>query len=97
MSKSAGSIPAVGALLDVFLDFMRPTHVQSVAFLSHEPLAGIAFEHNAFVRVVGGEHVGDSGSLVSVEELGNDPVYLVELESNKDALIHQSCLRLAEA
>ena len=97
MSKSAGSIPAVGASLNLPLDLMRPTHAQSVAFLSHEPLSGINFQHNAFVRVVGGEHVGDSGSLVSVEELGDDPVYLVELESNKDALIRQSCLRLAEA
>lgn len=76
---------------------MRPTLDQSNAFLSHEPVPGVAFEHNAYVRVVGGEHLGDSGSLVSIEELGDDPVYLVELESNKDALVPQSCLRVLEA
>ena len=76
---------------------MRPTLKQSNAFLDHEPVSGVAFEHNAYVRVIGGEHTGGSGSLVSVDELGDDPVYLVELESNMDALIPQSCLRVVEA
>ncbi|MBB6249226.1 hypothetical protein [Rhodanobacter sp. A1T4] len=75
---------------------MQPTHKQHNAFLAHEPLPGVAFEHNAYVTVVGGEHVGDSGSLVSVEELGDDPAYLIELESNKDAYIPQSCLRMVD-
>lgn len=73
---------------------MRPTFEQCNAFLAHEPVAGVSFEHNANVRVVGGEHTGDSGSLVSIKELGDDPVYLVELESSQDALIPQSCLRV---
>ena len=75
---------------------MRPTHKQSNDFLAHEPLPDVAFEHNAYVRVVSGEHAGDFGSLISVDQLGPDPVYLVELDSNKDALIPQSCLRLVE-
>ena len=75
---------------------MRPTHEQSNALLAHEPLPGVAFEHNAYVRVVSGEHAGDSGSVINVEQLGQDPVYLVELESNSDAPIPQSCLRLVE-
>jgi len=75
---------------------MRPTHEQSNAFLAHEPLPGVAFEHNDYVGVVSGEHAGDSGSLISVEQLGQDPIYLVELESNRDALIPQSCLTLVE-
>jgi len=73
---------------------MRPTHEQSNAFLANQPVAGVSFGHNSYVRVVGGEHAGDSGSLVSVEELGDDPIYLVELESNQDALVPQSCLRM---
>lgn len=70
-----------------------PTHDQQIAFLSHKPLSGVALEHNDFVRVVNSEHEGDSGSLVSIEELGADPVYLIELESNQDALIPQSYLQ----
>ncbi len=76
---------------------MKATLQQSNAFLSHEPIPGVVFEHNDYVRVIAGEHVGDSGSLISLEELGEDPVYLVELETNQDALVAQSCLLLAEA
>jgi hypothetical protein len=84
-------------LADIWqVDLMRPTLEQTNAFLAHEPLPGVEFEHNAYVRVVGGEHAGDYGSLVSVEQLDADPVYLVELESNNDALIPQSCLRLVK-
>ena len=76
---------------------MRATSRQSNAFLAHEPVPGVVFEHNDFVRVIAGAHTGDSGSLISIEELGDDPIYLVELESNQDALVAQSCLQLAEA
>ena len=76
---------------------MQPTQDQHISFLSHEPLPGLVLEHNDSVRVVKGEHEGDSGSLISVEELGTDPVYLVELASNQDALIPQSFLQRIEA
>ena len=76
---------------------MRPTHEQSVAFLSRTLLPNVTFLHNDYVRVVKGEYEGDSGSLVSIEELGSDPIYLVELESNQDALVPQSHLQRVEA
>jgi hypothetical protein len=76
---------------------MRPNLDQLNAFLAHKPLPGIAHEHNAHVRVIGGEHTGDAGSLISIETLGDDPVYLVELESNIDALIPQSFLQTFKA
>ena len=71
---------------------MRPTSQQRSAFLAHEPLPGVVLAHNDFVRVSAGEHAGESGSIVSVEELGEDPVYLIELESGQDALVAQSWL-----
>lgn len=49
------------------------------------------------VSVVGGEHAGDAGSLISIETLEHDPVYLVELESNIEALIPQSFLQAFKA
>jgi ribosomal protein S4E len=76
---------------------MKLTHSQRNDFLAHRPLPGVRFEHNAYVHVVGGEHLGDAGSVVSVEQLGDDPVYLVELESNQDSSIPQSHLLAAEA
>jgi hypothetical protein len=73
---------------------MRPTHSQHEDYLAHRPLPGVSYEHNAYVEVVAGDHAGDRGSLISVEELGSDPLYLVELESGRDAEIRQSWLRL---
>ncbi len=72
---------------------MKPTIEQGNDFFAHTPLPGVAYEHNDSVIVVDGEHKGSSGSLVSVEKLGDNPVYLVEFGSGKDACIPQSRLR----
>jgi ribosomal protein L24 len=69
---------------------MKPTLTQHNDFLAHRALPGVGFEHNDYVKVVSGEHRGDVGSIVSVEELGSDPLYIVELESVQDASIRQS-------
>jgi len=76
---------------------MKPSSAQRDDFLAHRPVDGVRFEHNDFVSVIDGTHAGDSGSIVSVEELDDDPIYLVELESNQDAYISQSFLRLGVA
>jgi len=76
---------------------MRPTREQFDAFLAHQPVVGVFLKHNEYVQVISGEHAGDAGSLVSIEELGDDPVDLVELESSQDALVPQSCLRVIAA
>jgi ribosomal protein S4E len=76
---------------------MKPSHDQHNDFFAHRPIAGVAFEHNDAVMVVGGDHAGDSGSIVSIEELGEDPIYLIELGSGDDVFIKQSLLRLVEA
>jgi len=61
-------------------------------FLARTPIPGVELQHNDHVRVTGGPHSPDSGSVVSIESLGKDPVYLVELESGTDQLVQQSCL-----
>lgn len=71
---------------------MKPTFDQHNDFLARKPIHGVALQHNDYVKVIGGQHASDSGSIVSVESLGRDPVYLVELESGEDQLIQQSCL-----
>ena len=71
---------------------MKPTSTQHNDFLVRRPLPGVALQHNDYVKVVSGAHVGDAGSVVSVEELGSDPEFVVELESGKDARIRQSNL-----
>ena len=72
---------------------MKPTHEQHVEFLSGALLPGLSFRHDDRVLVVGGTHIGALGNLVSVEATGDDPEYLVELDSGQDARIAQSALR----
>jgi ribosomal protein S4E len=72
---------------------MKPTFAQHNDFLAHKRIEGVAFEHDDYVLVIAGEHKGDKGSIVSVEELGEDPVYLVELESGGDVCLSQSQIK----
>jgi hypothetical protein len=74
---------------------MKPSFRQHNDFLAHKPLPGVSFEHDDRVHVITGPHVGDTGNIVSVEELGEDPLYLVELDTGHDQLIGQSALRKA--
>jgi hypothetical protein len=80
--------------MDTATKAQRPTPAQSQAFLNREPIPGVTLQHNDYVKVVAGQYAGKSGSLVSVEQLGDDPIYLVELDwSDGDALIAQSQLQ----
>lgn len=69
---------------------MKPTLAQHNAFLAQDLLPGVWFRHNEYVMVVAGEHKGASGSLVSVQELGVDPCFLLELDSGFDVSVRQS-------
>jgi hypothetical protein len=71
---------------------MKPTVAQHSDFLAQKLLPGVLLKHNDYVKVISGAHVGDAGSVVSVEELGSDPEFIVELESGKDVRIRQSNL-----
>jgi hypothetical protein len=48
------------------------------------------YEHNEYVRVVSGVHVGDSGSLVTVLSTDPEPRYILEAESGRDIEVLQS-------
>ena len=74
---------------------MKPTLEQSNNFLAGKRIQGIALQHNDYVKVVSGSCAPNAGSLISVEELGEDPLYLVELESGEDKLIRQSNLEFS--
>lgn len=73
---------------------MKPTAEQHNDFLARLPLTGFSFQHNDYVKVIAGPHAPDSGSVVSVEDIGPEPVYLVESESGTDKPIQQNHLEL---
>jgi hypothetical protein len=72
---------------------MKPTAKHHEDFLSHRSIPGVAMQHNSPVNVIAGSHSGASGSIVGIEELGTDPLYLVELSTGKDLIVRQSSLR----
>ena len=76
---------------------MKPSSDQHNDFFARRPVPGVVFQHNDAVLVASGVHAGSAGSVISIEELGDDPVYLVELGSGQDAKIRQSLLRAGEA
>ena len=69
---------------------MSATVDHHAAFLAHQPILGVTFEHNDEVRVIAGEHKGKKGWLVAIVELGADPLYTVELETGSDVRVRQS-------
>jgi hypothetical protein len=76
---------------------MQLTREQVDAFLAGEPLPGACFVLNEEVSVVEGQHRGALGSIVAVEQLGVDPIYVVELATGNDIRVAQSWLRSARA
>ena len=67
------------------------------AFLNHEPIAGVSFEHNDYVKVIAGPHKGKFGSLVTVLSLLPEPEFILELDSGFDVQVLQSELAKAGA
>jgi hypothetical protein len=74
----------------------KPTLEQHDDFLAHRPLPGVAFAHDDLVTITRGEHAGNVGSLIRVEQLGDDPVYLVEIDSGFEVEVAQSGLQRAD-
>jgi hypothetical protein len=72
------------------VDPMNPMDDFGNDFLAHRPILGVRFEHDDFVLVISGEHKGKTGSLVSLNSLGEDPTFTLELESGFDIEIPQS-------
>jgi len=67
------------------------------AFLNREPIDGVLYFHNDFVRVVAGPHGGTAGSLVTVLSLEPEPRFVLELESGFDVEVLQSEIAHADA
>lgn len=72
---------------------MRPSHQQGNDFLAHRPITGVGLQHNDAVNIVGGEHQGKAGSIVSLEDIGPYPIYLVELDSGFDVSVAENHLQ----
>jgi hypothetical protein len=65
--------------------------------MSGAVLPGVSVPHNAPVRMRKGAYALQVGSTISLETLGDDPCYLVELADGRDVLVSQSELEIVEA
>ena len=72
---------------------MKPTLAQRDDFLAYRPVPGLTFAFKDYVNVIAGDFAGDSGTVISLEEIGADPVYLVKLDSDRQALLSASMLQ----
>jgi hypothetical protein len=74
----------------------RPTQAQLDDFLAGRPLPGVTFARDDLVEILAGDQTGNVGSLVALAALGDDPVYVVEIDSGFEVEVAQSGLKLAD-
>ena len=53
----------------------------AVLWFGFQPIPGVAFGLNDAVRITAGEHLGELGSVISVESVEPIPRYMIELGS----------------
>jgi transcription antitermination factor NusG len=73
------------------------TPVLNQSFLAGEQIQGLRFKHNDYVSVISGPHAGIAGSLVSLLSLDPEPIFVMELESGRDAEVAQTDIQLVNA
>ena len=56
-------------------------------------IPGIKFKLNDAVLIIQGPFAGQKGSIISLEEISEDPAYYVELENGESVQVLQSYLK----
>jgi len=69
---------------------------QQADFLAGRPVANVAFAHDDLVTILSGDNAGNVGTLVRLAACGDDPVYVVEIDSGFEVEVAQSALERAE-
>ena len=64
------------------------------AWRSGKPVGGVNFAHDDLVTILAGEHTGNVGSLVSIEQLEPEVVFLVEIDSGFNVSARQVDIEL---
>ena len=59
-----------------------PSSEQIAAWRAHQPLDGVRFEHEDLVTILAGEHTGNVGALISIDQLEPEVVFQVEIDTN---------------
>jgi len=59
-----------------------------------KPVGGVNFAHDDLVTILAGEHTGNVGSLVAIEQLEPDVVFQVEIDSGFNVRARQADIEL---
>ena len=71
-----------------------PSAELQAAWRAGNPVDGVSFAHDELVTILAGEHMGNVGSLVSIEQVDPEVVYLVEIDSGFNVAAKQSDIEL---
>ena len=71
-----------------------PSPELQAAWRAGKPVAGVNFAHDDLVTLIAGEHTGNVGSLVSIEKLEPEVVFLVEIDSGFNVAARQADIEL---
>lgn len=66
------------------------------AWRARQPVPGVNFGFDDLVTLLGGEHAGNVGSLVSIEQIEPEVVFMVEIDTNFVVPARQSEIELAD-
>ena len=66
-------------------------------WLGGDQLTGVRFMMNDYVEVRSGQHIGESGSVVSVIKFEPNTSYIVETESGKDIEVREEEIEIANS
>ena len=69
---------------------MKASIEQINKWLAGEVVENSMFKLNDDVKIISGNKYGAVGSVISLETVGTDPTYLIELVSGEDANVKQS-------
>ena len=70
-----------------------PAELQA-AWRAGKPVGGVHFAHDDLVTILAGEHTGNVGSLVAIEQLEPEVVFLVEIDSGFNVPARQADIEL---
>ena len=60
------------------------------AWRAHQLVASVDFAYDDLVTILAGEHAGNVGSLVSIEQLEPEVIFLIEIDSGFNVAARQS-------
>ena len=69
---------------------MKASIEQINKWMAGEVVENSMFKLNDDVKIISGNNIGAVGSVISLETVGSDPTYLIELVSGEDANVKQS-------